>query len=133
MSERLAALRLPDDVLAKIMLYDSHPVADMIKAIEFEPVPNSSMPSACLVLRLSKPDHFVPVFREFRRRVHHNNTRHLHGGAWLPLLTRYRCWRMVFDRWQYETMPELHYLPDWVAEQYRMDFHHNCQMCCQLC
>ena len=33
MSERLAVLRLPEEVLAKIMLYDSHPVADLILAL----------------------------------------------------------------------------------------------------
>jgi hypothetical protein len=26
---------------------------------------------------------------------------------------------MIFDQWQYETVPELDYLPDWVKEQYR--------------
>ena len=110
--------KLPDEVLAKIMLFDSHPVADLVKAIEFEPVPIGEVTSGGLVLRLKEPVHFVPVFREFKRRVHHNNTRHLHGGPWMPLLTRYRCWRMIFDRWIYETMPDLDYLPDWVKEQY---------------
>ena len=119
MSERLAALRskLPDKVLARIMLFDSHPLADLVKAIEFEPVPVGEITSAGLLLRLETA-HFVPVFREFKRRLHHNNTRHLHGGPWLPLLTRYRYWRMIFDRWQYETLPELDYLPDWVKQEY---------------
>jgi len=119
---RLDVLRskLPDDVLAKILLFDSHPLADLMKHVEIEAVAASHITSAGLVVSLKKPLYFVPVFREFRRRIHHNSTRHLHGGVWLPLFTRYRCWRLVFDKWRYETMPELDYLPDWVEEQFLM-------------
>ena len=120
MSERLAALRskLPDEVLARIMLYDSHPVADLMKALEFEPVLPSEITSAGLLLRLKEPAHFVPMICEFKRRVCHNRTRHLHGGVWLPLLGCYRCWRMIFDQWEYETVSELDYLPEWVKEEF---------------
>ena len=120
MNERLDVLRskLPDDIIAKILLFDSHPLADLMKHVEFEAAAASHITSASLVVSLKKPLYFVPVFREFRRRMHHNNTRHLHGGAWLPLLTRYRCWRLIFDKWTYETMQELDYLPDWVKDQF---------------
>ena len=120
MSERLRALKLPEDVLVRIMLYDSHPLADLVKAIKFDPVPAGNITSAGLIVSLQEPCHFVPMFREFKRRVQHNNTRHLHGGMWLPLLTRYRCLHIIFDTWQYETVPELDYLPEWVKEQYRV-------------
>ena len=120
---RLDVLRskLPDDVLARILLFDSHPLADLVKQLEFEPVSPSPLTSAGLVVSLKKPLYFVPVFREFRRRIQHNSTRHLHGGVWLPLFTRYRCWRLIFDRWMYETVPEIDYLSDWVKEQFQED------------
>jgi hypothetical protein len=118
MSERLRALRLPNSVLATIQLFDSHPVADLVKAIKFEPVPAGNITSAGLVLTLQKPYHFVPMFRELQRRLQHNRTRHLHGCMWLPMFARHRCWHMIFDTWKYETVPELDYLPDWVKEQY---------------
>ena len=120
MNERLDVLRskLPYDIIAKILLFDSHPLADLMKYVEFEAVAASHITSASLIISLKKPLYFVPVFKEFIRRMHHNNTRHLHGGAWLPLLTRYRCWRLIFDKWRYETMQELDYLQDWVKEQF---------------
>ena len=117
---RLALLKskLPDEVISMIMLYDSHLTADLIKNVEFTPVAPTELTSACLLLTVEKPVHFIPALREFRRRLYHNKTRHLHDGVWLPIFFRYRSWRLVFDRWRYETMSDIDYLPTWVVEQY---------------
>ena len=39
MSETLEALKLPPEVLSIIREYDSHPVSDLIREIEFERYP----------------------------------------------------------------------------------------------
>ena len=119
--DRLALLKskLPDEIISIIRIYDSHLTADLIKQVEFTPVARTGLTSACLLLTVEKPVHFIPALREFRRRLYHNKTRHLHGGVWLPIFFRYRTWRLVFDAWRYQTMTDMDYLPNWVAEQYR--------------
>jgi len=121
MSQRLGALRsrLPDEVLARIMQFDSHPTADLIKQIDFCPVPPTKQTSAGMLLKVEDPVYFIPAVKELKRRLFHNRTRHLHGGAWLPVFFYHRTWRLSFDMWRYETMLELDYLPDWVDEEYK--------------
>ena len=120
MVERLDILRarLPEGVLSIIRQYDRHPLADLIKEIEFCPFPAFGYRAPGLVLKIQEPRCFVPAVRELRRRLQHNRTRHLHGGCWLPIFFYNRTWSLTFDRWKYETVQDLDYLPDWVKEDY---------------
>ena len=120
MVERLDILRawLPEGVLSIIRQYDRHPLADLIKEIEFSPFPAFGYRAPGLVLKIKEPRCFVPAVRELRRRLQHNRTRHLHGGCWLPIFFYNRTWSLTFDRWKYETLQDLDYLPDWVKEEY---------------
>ena len=115
---RLAALKskLPDEALALVARFDSHPCADMIRQITFQPIVPSEHTSAGLILNMENPYTFLHQVRELRRRLRHNRTRHVHGGIWLPAFFSTHSWVLTFDRWQYETVPELDYLPDWVRE-----------------
>ena len=120
MVERLDVLRarLPESVISIIQLYDSHLLADLIKEVGFIPCPAYSCYSAGLLLQLEEPTCFTPASRELKRRLQHNRTRHLHGGCWLPVFFFNHAWRLTFDRWKYETVQDLDYLPDWVKEDY---------------
>lgn len=120
MSERVQALRskLPEDVLARIARYDSHPAADLIRKLEFRAQPRTSITPDGLRIYIQAPAYFVPLLKEVKRIHRNNRTQYLRGGVWQPLLVDPRAWQLTFDRWRFDTMPELHYLPDWVTEQY---------------
>jgi hypothetical protein len=118
MSDRLSALcsKLPSDPLSKIQLYDSNPVADLIRAIEFKPLTGSELSASGLQLKHYKV--WLPLCYELRRRLRHNRTRTVHGGCWLPILFDVNTWIMSFDRYHFETLEGCNYLPRWVKQEY---------------
>jgi hypothetical protein len=122
MSNRLEALesKLPPEVLAIIRIYDSHQVADLVRQIEFKRY--SSHVDNLLGLRLKNGQVWIPIAREMKRRLAHNSrlTSRNHG-VWMPILWRdAMTWNMSFDRWRFETLEQFGYLPDWVADEYRL-------------
>ena len=123
MSERLEALqsKLPPGVLSIIRSYDSHPVSDLIREIEFERYPGHAYAASSLCLKNCRV--WPPLAREMTRRLKHNCTLMSQtGGVWLPILCYdARIWRMSFPRWQFETLEDLDYLPLWVQEEYRLE------------
>ena len=122
MSQRLDALRskLPGEVIFIIQRFDSHPVADMIRAIQFESHPGHVYAAASL--RLTKCDLWAPLAREMNRRVRHNSTLMSQTkGVWQPVLCYdAKIWLLSFPRWQFETLEDLEYLPLWVKEEYSL-------------
>ena len=125
MSQRLDALRskLPGGVIFIIRRFDSHPVADMIRAIEFERYPGHLYAAASL--RLTKCDLWAPLAREMNRRVRHNSTLMSQTkGVWQPVLCYdAKIWLLSFPRWKFETLEDLEYLPLWVKEEYMLKVH----------
>ena len=122
MSERLEALssKLPPGVLSIIRDYDSHPVSDLIREIEFERYPGHVYAASSLCLHNCRL--WPPLARELKRRLKHNSTLMSQTqGVWLPILCYdAKNWRMSFPRWQFETLEDLDYLPLWVREEYRL-------------
>ena len=122
MSERLEALKskVPPEVLSLIRKFDSHPVSDLIREIEFERYPGHVY--AASSLRLKNCRVWPPLARELKRRLKHNCTLMSQtGGVWLPIICYdAKTWRMSFPRWQFETLEDLDYLPLWVKEEYRL-------------
>ena len=118
MSDRLSALssKLPLELLNKIRLYDSNPVADLIKSIEFKSLAGSTLCASGLQLKRCKV--WLPLVYELRRRLRHNRTRSIHGGCWLPILFDVNTWILSFDRYHFETLEECDYLPLWVKQDY---------------
>ena len=118
MGERLEALRskLPSEVLSLIRSYDSHPLSDLIREIDFEPLPGHVY--AASGLRLKNCHVWMPLAHELRRRLRHN--RSLAGGTWLPIFFDTHTWIMSFPRWKFETLEDLGYLPLWVQEEYKL-------------
>jgi hypothetical protein len=122
MSERLEALssKLPPGVLSIIRDYDSHPVSDLIREIEFEIFPGHVYfaSSMCLKSCVIWP----PLAREMKRRLKHNSTLMSQTrGVWLPMLCYdARTWTLSFPRWQFETLEDLDHLPLWVKEEYKL-------------
>ena len=120
MTDRLDALRskLPDGVLSIIRSYDSHPLSDLIREIEFEPLPGHVY--AASGLRLKNCLVWRPLANELRRRLRHNRSLASHGGTWLPIFFDTQTWILSFPRWQFETLEDLDYLPLWVKEEYQL-------------
>ena len=120
MSERLEALKLPPEVLSIIRSYDSHPVSDLIREIEFERYPGHVYAASSLCLKNCRI--WPPLAKELKRRLKHNCTLMSQtGGVWLPILCYdARTWRMSFPRWRFETLLDLDYLPLWVKEEFRL-------------
>ena len=122
MSDRLEALqsKLPPEVLSVIRSYDSHPLSDMIRDIEFERHPGHVYAASSLVLKNCEV--WPPLAREMRRRLKHNSTLMSQTrGVWMPVLCYdARTWRMSFPRWQFETLDDIAYLPLWVQEEYKL-------------
>ena len=122
MSERLEALssKLPPGVLSIIREYDSHPVSDLIREIEFERYPGHVYAASSMCLKNCRV--WPPLARELKRRLKHNCTLMSQtGGVWLPILCYdAKTWRMSFPRWQFETLEDLDYLHLWVREEYRL-------------
>ena len=120
MGERLEALRskLPSEVLSLIRSYDSHPLSDLIREIEFEPLPGHVYAASGLVLKNCLV--WRPLANELRRRLRHNRSLVSHGGTWLPIFFDTQTWILSFPRWQFETLEDLDYLPLWVREEYRL-------------
>ena len=106
MSERLEALqsKLPPAVLSLIRDYDSHPVSDMIREIEFTRYPGIVHTVSSMRLRNCKiwPPSARRMIRLFR------NT-----------------WIMSFDRRRFETLEQFDYLPDWVTYEKRFAFDYS--------
>ena len=119
MSDRLSALssKLPPELLSKIQLYDSNPVADLIRAIEFKFLEGTVLSAAGLQLKHCQV--WLPLVYELRRRLRHNRTRAIHKGCWLPILFDVNTWIMSFDRYHFETLEHCDYLPKWVKDEYR--------------
>ena len=120
MGERLEALRskLPLEVLNLIRSYDSHPLSDLIREIEFEPLPGHVY--AASGLRLKNCLVWRPLANELRRRLRHNRSLVSHGGTWLPIFFDTQTWILSFPRWQFETLEDIGYLPLWVQEEYKL-------------
>ena len=120
MGDRLEALRskLPSEVLSLIRSYDSHPLSDLIREIEFEPLPGHVYAASGLVLKNCLV--WRPLANELRRRLRHNRSLVSHGGTWLPIFFDTQTWILSFPRWQFETLEDLDYLPLWVREEYRL-------------
>jgi hypothetical protein len=120
MGDRLEALRskLPSEVLSLIRSYDSHPLSDLIREIEFEPLPGHVY--AASGLRLKNCLVWRPLANELRRRLRHNRSLASHGGTWLPIFFDTQTWILSFPKWQFETLEDLDYLPLWVKEEYQL-------------
>jgi hypothetical protein len=122
MSQRIDALtsKLPPEVLSIVRSFDSHPTADLIRAIEFERYPGHVYAASSLCLK--NCDVWPSLARELRRRLRHNATLMSRTqGVWMPILCyNARTWTMSFPRWQFETLEDLDYLPLWVKEEYRL-------------
>jgi hypothetical protein len=122
MSQRIDALKskLPPELLSLIQSFDSHPTADLIRAIEFERYPGHVYAASSLGLK--NCDVWPPLARELRRRLRHNATLMSRTqGVWMPILCYdARTWMLSFPRWQFETLEDLDYLPLWVKEEYRL-------------
>ena len=120
MSERLEALKskLPQEVLSLIRSFDSHPVSDLIREIEFESLPGHVYAASGLILKNCHV--FMPLARELRRRIRHNRSLASLGGTWLPTYLDPHTWIMSFERWRFETLEDIGYLPLWVQEEYRL-------------
>ena len=123
MSERLEALtsKLTPGVLSIIRDYDSHPVSDLIREIEFERHPRHVY--AASSLRLKNCLVWPPLAKELRRRLKNNSAVMPSGirGVYLPIFSYdVRIWTMCFSRWQFETLEDLDYLPLWVREEYML-------------
>ena len=122
MSQRLEALKskLPPGVLSIIRSYDSHPLSDLIREIEFESFPGHVYSSSSL--RLTSCEIWAPLAREMRRRLRHNCTLMSRTqGVWMPILCYdEKTWILSFPRWQFETLEDLDYLPLWVKEEYKL-------------
>ena len=120
MSQRLEALKskLPLEVFSLIRSYDSHPVSDLIREIEFERYPGHVYAASSLCLKNCRV--WPLLARELKRRLKHNSTLMSQTqGVWLPILCYdAKTWRMSFPRWQFETLEDLDYLPLWVQEEY---------------
>ena len=123
MSERLEALssKLPPGVLSIIRDYDSHPVSDLIREIEFERYPGNVYSASALCLK--RCEVWPPLAREMKRRLKHNCTLMSRTqGVWMPILCYdAKTWTMSFPRWQFETLEDLDYLPLWVKEEYLLE------------
>ena len=122
MREKLDARRskLPAGVLSIIRDYDSHPVSDLIRELEFERYPGHTY--AASSLRLKNCRVWAPLARELKKRLKHNCTLMSQTrGVWMPMFCyNARTWTMSFARWRYETLEDLDYLPHWVKEEYRL-------------
>ena len=113
MSERLEALRskLPSEVLNLIRSYDSHPLADLIREIKFEPLPGHVYAASGLCLKNCHV--WRPLANELRRRLRHNRSLASH-------VFDTQTWILSFPRWQFETLEDIGYLPLWVQEEYKL-------------
>jgi len=122
MSARLEALesKLPPEVLSIIRAYDSHPSSDLIREIEFTRYPGHVYTASSMRLRNCKV--WAPLAREMKRRLKHNRTLMSQTrGVWMPVLCyELKTWIMSFERWRFETLEDIDYLPDWVKEEYRL-------------
>ena len=120
MSERLEALqsKLPSEVLSLIRSFDSHPVSDLIREIEFEVLPGHVYAASGLILKNCNV--WTPSAHELRRRLRHNRSLASHGGTWLPAFLDTKTWILSFPRWQFENVEDIGYLPLWVQEEYRL-------------
>lgn len=120
MAHRLEALRskLPEGVLGLIREYDSHPAADLIRAIKFEHFPGHVYHSSSL--RLTNCRVWAPLARELKGRLKHNCTLVSQTrGVWMPIFCYdARTWILTFERWRFETLEDLDYLPTWVKDEY---------------
>jgi hypothetical protein len=107
-------------VLSIIRDYDSHPVSDLIREIEFERYPGHVYAASSLCLKNCRVR--PPLAREMKRRLKHNSTLMSQtGGVWLLILCYdAKTWRMSFPRWQFETLEDLDYLPLWAREEHRL-------------
>jgi hypothetical protein len=122
MSDRLDALssKLPEGVLSIIRSYDSHPLSDLIRKIEFVASPGHVYAASSLLL--NNCEVWPPLARELRRRLKHNSTLMSRTqGVWQPIFCYdAKRWTMSFPRWKYETLEDLDYLPLWVKEEYKL-------------
>ena len=122
MDERHGVLRgkLPDGIISIIRDYDSHPIADLIRDIKFEMFPGHVYAASSMQLR--RCSLWPPLAREMRRREKHNRMIvSQNNGIWMPLLTyNAKIWTLSFPRWQFETLEDMDYLPEWVKEEYRL-------------
>ena len=119
MTRRLEVLRnkLPEGVLSLIRSYDSHLLEDMIREIEFQEFPGHVYSASSK--QLKNCNVWLPLARELGRRMRHNRSLASHGGTWLPVLfLSTKTWIMSFERWRFETLEDLCYLPEWVREEY---------------
>ena len=119
MSDRARALRskLPDELLAKVAAYDSHPTADLIRSLEFRELARSRLAYARKLISCTGQTYFVPSNSEICRRARHNQQRQP-SQVWLPIFYDSQSWLLKFDAWRFQTVPELDYRPDWVVEHY---------------
>lgn len=121
MNERLEVFssRLPQDLLAAIAKYDSHPTADLIRSLKIRDIPEACFHPSFKHVVASHPTHFCPIVRERKRREVQNQNRHRTGNPFLPIFGDPHSWLLTFDPWRFQTLPELDYLPDWVREEFR--------------
>jgi hypothetical protein len=120
MTQRLEALssKLPPGVLSIIREFDSHPVADLVRKLEFETFPGNVYSASALCIKNCEV--WPPLARELRRRLKHNSTLMSRTqGVWMPIFSYdAKTWTMSFPKWQFETLEDLDYLPLWVKEEY---------------
>ena len=122
MGERLEALKskVPPEVLSLIRSYDSRPASDLIREIEFTRYPGHVYAASGLRLRNCKV--WAPLAREMKRRLKRNYTLVSQTrGVCMPIRCYdVRTWIMSFERWRFETLEHLDYLPCWVKEESKL-------------
>ena len=100
MNERIEALRgnLPDCVLNQIAMYDCHPTADLMKLVKIKTWSKLGPIAAGMSVNVQPPTYFC------------------HSDSWYANTDRTEL-RFFFQRWRFETVEQLIYIPDWAVEE----------------
>jgi hypothetical protein len=99
MNERINALKgsLPRGVLGLISAYDCHPTADLMRTVKMKRWDAEPDIPDGMWLTVEEPAYFLPPY------------------DWLDRRTEMAFY---FRRWCFDTLPEMDYLEDWVAEEF---------------
>jgi len=101
MNERIEALRgrLPCDVLSTVYMYDCHPTADLMKKVKIDTWGEFGPIAAGMSVSVQPPTYFS------------------HSDSWYADTYRTEL-RFFFQKWRFQTVEHLIYIPDWAVEEY---------------
>ena len=101
MNERIKALvgRLPDGVLNQIVMFDSHPTADLMKEVKIKAWDEYGPIAGGMQVSVPAPTYFT------------------HQDPWYALSDRIEL-KFFFPKWRFATCENLIYIPDWAAEEF---------------